>query len=280
MPQAIDTILAFKTSLAGGGFEDLAAGAGDSFSIRSYQDGSAAYLQEVWAADSASKCQLSIKSPRLHDQVRGILTAFTSHAGGGAAAFNPQPLLPGLLPQRVYSTDTLPVPARGPAADAVAALMQVRYENLGGIHARLASWEEVHANMVNEVGIAVSPVASATIGQWGASVALNSTDNRLKANTDYALLGWTTDLPVTAIAIFGTDTGNLKIGAPGFWDLDDGATWFVEASRRYGVPMIPIINANNAGSTSIQCADVVVSSAPHVTLIFAQLASPPGVLWS
>lgn len=280
MGAAIDTILAFKTSLTGGAFEDLSPGAGDSFAIRSYSQDSAAYLQEVWAADSAHKCQLSIKSPRLHDQVRGILTAFTSHAGGGAAAFNPQTLLPGRLTQRVYSTDALQVQANGTASDVVAALMQIRYENLGGISARLGTWEEVLANMVNEVGILVQPTASGTAGQWGASVALNSVDNRLKANTDYALLGWTTDIAVSAVAIFGTDTGNLKIGAPGFWDLSDGATWFADSSQKYGVPMIPIINANNAGSTSIQIADVVASTAPNVTLIFAQLASPPGVLGS
>lgn len=271
MPRALEGILAFKTSLTGGAFEDLAPGTDASFTVRSIADGSKAWLEEVWAADSAHKAQLSIKSPLMHDDVRGILAAFTSLDGGGSLSFNPQNLLPGYSRQELYRTDVLSVQALGTASDAVAAILLARYEDLPGADARLTDWMRVDNDYSNIVGIDVAPVASATKGQWGAGVALNSSTTRLKADRDYALLGWSSDIPVTAIGIKGSDTGNLRIAGPGSWDVAKSGSFFVDLAEKYGFPHIPVINSNNQGSTLVQIADVVASTAPTVTLFFALL---------
>lgn len=272
MGLALETITGYVTSMTGSTtFDALTAGSGDTFSVRSYVDGSAAYLEDVWAADTAHAFQLSIKSPRLHDQVKGILFAGTNLSVAVTQAFVPQQLMPSIMTQRLYSTDVLSVTANGTASDVFQGVFNIRYENLGGINARLYRWEAIHPHIVNYVGILTAPVPSATAGNWGASYVLNSGDNRLKANTDYALLGYTTSRTVTALSINGTDTGNLNVGGPGGPTSTSTGNYFVDQSLLYGLPHIPVINSNNAGSTTVQVADILTSGTPNVTWMFAQL---------
>lgn len=271
MGVAIDSIVAQSADLGATGFVTLAPGGSSTFTIRSMPDGSRAYIEDVWVADSVTKAQLSIKSPRLHDQVRGILLAFSNLIGATANVKNPQQVMPGYLRQRVYSTDALTIQGSGADNDVFVAVLSIYYENLGGIAARLASWEQVNAAMVNVVGILVQPTASATAGTVGAGVALNSVDDRLKANKDYALLGATSDIPITGIFVNGTDTGNLDVPLPGSWDQAASATYFVDKAKQYGVPHIPIINANNQGSTLVKVVNDVASSAPNITVLLAEL---------
>jgi hypothetical protein len=204
--------------------------------------------------------------------VKGLLLAGTNLQVAVAQAWIPQPLLPGRHVQRLYSTDVLSVTANGTASDVFNAAFNVRYENLGGIAARLVTYEQIQPLIVNTLGILTAPVPSATAGQWGAGYVLNSGDNRLKADTDYAVLGYTSTRTVTAISIVGTDTGNLYIGGPGGPYAGVTADFFVESGRQYGRPSIPVINSNNAGSTTVQIADILTSGTPNVTWILAQLS--------
>lgn len=273
MGLALESILGFKSDLAGGGFEALTAGLDDSFQIRNFPDASRADLEEVWACDDSSPFQLSIKSPLLHDQVRGILLAGSNLDAAGGATFNPQTLLPGSLTQQVQITDTLQVQVSGVIHDVFAALFNIRYDNLPGANARLFDWQTVYRLIKNYVGILVQPVGSATKGQWGAGVALNSVDDRLHADRDYAVLGWQSSIPVTAVAINGIDTGNLWVGGPGGWNQEMTGDIFVRLAQKHGVPHIPVINSNNQGSTLIRIADVAAATAPNVTVILAELSS-------
>jgi hypothetical protein len=273
MGLALETIVGYNGNLTGTTtFDALTAATGDTFSVRSYVEGSNAYLEDVWATDDDSIFQISIKSPRMHDQVKGILLAGTNLSVAVEQAFVPQPLLPGHVIQKLYSTDVLQVTANGTAADVVNAAFNIRYENLGGINARLYRWEQIYPLIANMVGILTAPVPSATAGNWGAAYVLNSGDNRLKANTDYAVLGYTTTRTVTAISINGTDTGNLNIGGPGGPDSRETGDFFVQSSMKYQRPAIPVINSNNAGSTTVQIADILTSGTPNVTWIMAQLS--------
>lgn len=274
MGVALETIPFYVTSLTGSTtFDAVTYNSGQSGTVRSYVDGSAARIEEVWAAALAHPFQLSIKSPRMADQTKGILLAQTSlNAAASADIYNPQSLLPGFLTQRVYSTDILTVTANGTASDSFVGVMNIRYENLGGIDARLASWDQVNPNIRNLVGILVQPTASSTKGLFGTAVALNSVDDRLWADTDYALLGIQSSAPLTCIGITGVDTGNLTVGCPGFWNGRDGGDFFVQASKTFNTPHIPVFNSNNKGGIFIKTADVAGATAANVTLVFAQLA--------
>src|SRR5436309_8664838 len=137
MGLALETIIGYNGNLTGSTtFDALTAGANATFTVRSFVDGSSAYLEDVFASDDDSIFQLSIKSPRMHDQVKGLLLAGTNLSTTNEQVFTPQPLLPGLHVQKPYSTDVLSVTANVTAADAVNAAINVRHDTLGGIAAR------------------------------------------------------------------------------------------------------------------------------------------------
>ena len=273
MGLALETIVGYNGNLTGSTtFDALTVGTGQSFTVRSYGDGSSAYLEDVFAADDDSIFQLSIKSPRMHDNVKGLLFAGTNLSLAVEQVFVPQWLMPGYAIQKLYSTDVLSVTANGTAADVVCAAFNIRYENLGGVNARLYSWDQIKPLIVNKVGILTAPVPGATAGNWGAGYVLNSGDNRLHADTDYAILGYTTSRTVVAVSINGVDLGNLNVGGPGGPSSADTGDFFVQASVRYGVPHIPVINSNNAGGITVQIADLLTSGTPNVTIEMAQLS--------
>lgn len=279
MGLALETLVGYIASGTGTAtYDALTNNSGQSYTVRSYQDGSNAYLEDVWAATSAASWLLSIKSPRLHDDVKGILAAMTSYTNTGSTViFNPQALLPGHLIQKLFSTDVLSVTALATTAtNKFVGVFNVRYENLGGVNARLFHWSEIQPNIANMVGIQVNPVASGTVGVFGSGVALNSVDQRLKANTDYAWLGYTSTLPVAAITMNGVDLGNLMVGGPGAFDDAYTGDFFVQKSVAYNTAHIPVINSNNQGGTFVYCADITASSAPKVTLFFAEMRNRLG----
>lgn len=274
MGYARETIVAYNDSLTGSTtFDALTPNSNQSFTVRSFADGATAYLEDIWQASAAHPILLSIKSPRMHDDVLGIELASTPLGVGSTDAdFNPQNTLPGTLQQQLYATDVLSVTVNGTASDKALGVFNVRYSNLGGVNADMFSWTQIQPLIRNLVGILVQPQASATVGVLGTGVALNSTSSRLKANVDYAVLGFQTSIPVAAMVINGVNTGNLNIGGPGNWDISETGSFFVDRSQLYGVPAIPVINANNAGGTFVSVADIVASTHPNVTLLMGELS--------
>lgn len=274
MGYARETIVAYNGSLTGSTtFDALTANSNQSFTIRSFADGATAYLEDIWQASAAHPILMSIKSPRMHDDVLGIETASTPlGVGSGSADFNPQNSLPGFLTQQLYATDVLSVTVNGTSTDKAVGVFNVRYSNLGGVNADMFTWTQIQPLIRNLVGILIQPQASGTVGVLGTGVALNSTSSRLKANVDYAILGYQCSIPVAAMVINGVNTGNLNVGGPGNWDISETGSFFVDRSLRYNVPAIPVVNANNAGGTFISVADIVASTHPNVTLLMGELS--------
>jgi hypothetical protein len=270
MPAGLQVLNIFKQNLTGGAFEALAAGTGDSLTFFNVPQGSQAYIAEVWGVDDANPCEIEITASRFHDQVAGIRCNVPD---GDLVAMTDRCtlLVPRGFDQPIYPSDVMTVQANGTAADNVNVTMILRYDDIPGISARLATADYVRSSMKNLVGIRVVPTGGA--GQWGTSVTLTSTESRLHANTDYALLGWTTTLTASAIAISGIDTGNLKVGGPSLADGGHDSYFFSDLSDYYGVPAIPVINSNNAGATNVQVAHPT-SRATAVDLLFAELSRP------
>lgn len=159
MGLALETVVGYNGNLTGSTtFDALTAATGQSFTVRSYADGTSAWLEDVFAADDDSSFQLSIKSPRMHDNTKGLLFAGTNLSVSTEQVFLPQWLMPGDSIQRLYSTDVLSVTANGTAADVFCGAFNVRYENLGGVNARLYSWDQIQPLIVNKVGILTAPV--------------------------------------------------------------------------------------------------------------------------
>ena len=271
MGVALETISSYVTLANTGDYEAMAPTPGDSLTVRAFNN-STACLLEAWGISSDSKALVDIRSPRLHDNVRGMLMAIMALNPGGAGTNAGQLLFPGGAAQPYYSSDPLVVEGNGTAASDIVLCQTIYYADLPGSAANLHTWAEIKPRIKNYVGILVQPVASATPGLRGASVALNSIDARLKADTQYAYLGALTDTPVTLIGLTGADTGNYRIGVPGIWDPAKTRDWLLTQSLRENLPLIPVINANNQGSTNIDLVDAEASTAPNVTLWFAELS--------
>lgn len=267
----LDDITVYKDSLTGGAFEALTAVDGESLSVRWLGAGTRVELLEAWGGNNASKCDFSIRSPLLHDNIRGIRFAHTFNPTLSGADGNPQLYLPPYWTQEYDPTDTLVVEANGTASDDVTFSQLLCYESPSIQGARLLTHTEVKARTRNLVGIRVSPAPHATTSTYGSAETIATDDDRLKANTDYALLGHTTDLPFTTLGFFGPDTANFTIPMPGHWDETKTAGWFYEMAARWNRPLIPVINSNNKGVTYVKAATAGGGGAPLVSLLFAEL---------
>lgn len=243
-------------------FAALTANTGNTFAIRSHPTEGTAFLEEMWT-QQATAGELRIRSPRLHDDVVGIRMR--------AAANAVRRLLPEEAKQVLYSQDDLTVEMTGGGAEVDSAAMLIYYQDLPGIQARLSSWEEISPRIEALHGFPIAVTGPATSGDWSAGTRMDTTVDELKANRDYAVLGYTLDAECLAVAIAGTDTGNLKVGGPGPLLADETRAFFVDQGRRMGTPHIPVINAANRQGTLVHVARITAAGTVNVTLLTALL---------
>lgn len=257
---AIEVITGRATNPAA--FTTLTANNDNSFSVRSHNQEGTAWLEECWT-QQATAGELRITSPRLHDDVVGI--RMRTHAS------SVRRLLPEEAEQVLYSQDDIGVEIQGGGAEVDAAALLVYYQDLGGINARVATWEEVKPRIESLHGFPVAVAGPGTSGNWSAGTPINTTVNLMKANRDYAFLGYTVDVEVLAVAISGSDTGNLRIGGPGPAVADETRAFFVDQSRRSGRGHIPIINSANRGGTLASVCRITAAGTVNVTFLTALL---------
>lgn len=240
-----------------------------TFNVRSATGQRAAMLLDAGANVTVAGA-VRIRSPRLHDAAQAI--------NSRVLAANPQPYLPEGMKQGLFSQDTLIVEYIADAAPGAASgqgvWFQVYYPDLaGGSGAQFRTWAEVEPNIVDVLGQEMTPVSNATAGLWGAGQALNANYDTFKAGKKYALLGYTTSDTGVAWAISGADTGNYLVGGPMTTIMHETRNYFVDLSNENGLPLIPIISADNKLSTLVQVATLVASTAAHVGLILAELSA-------
>jgi hypothetical protein len=274
MPLALETLVTYIASGTGSTtFDAVTFNSNQSATVRSYQPGTGAYLENVWAATSAAPWLISIKSPRMHDDVLGMEFALGAYTNTGSTViFNPQELIPGEQRQYLYATDTLSITGNATTGtNKLVAVMNVYYDDLGGVSSRLYSWNTIKPMIKNTAGFLCAVQASGTVGVFGTGVALNASSSRWKANTDYAILGYSVSTPVAAVVINGVDVGNLYVGGPGLPNTALTGQFFVDQDRLYGTPHIPVINSLNVGGTFAYCADITASTSTNLVLHVAEL---------
>ncbi len=263
MGKAIDTITGRATA-PGATLTGLTMSAGDTLTVRNAPIDSMVRLLGAWA-DNQAAGTLRIRSPRLHDNVEGIRL--------DVAASDVKPLLPERFVQPLIPQDTLIVELSGSAVagDIESAAMLLYYENLPGIAARLIDPATLLANMVNIMSVE-NTLALGTGGGYSGEEALTAEFDQLKANTDYALLGYLVDAECLGVFWRGSDTGNLRMGGPG----DDSGrdytrSWFYHLSMAYQIPLIPVFNSANKDAILIDGVQDENGTDVTVTSIFAQL---------
>lgn len=261
MGGALILVSGYYTAAAAGAAA-VTAMTGDSFTVPSFSINSPAYLEQMWA-NGASTDYALIKSPRMHDNNQGIRLRVSSD--------NARPLLPGGLNQPLYPSDTPNVQLDETAAATGGVSVLYGFTDLTGANPVLASWADVQPRIAQVSGVQVNLDAVAAIGDYSPGVAINATYDNFEAGADYALLGYEVSSAVLSIAVQGKDTGNYKVGGPGSVNPDITRNWFIRISEESGRPYIPIIQANNKGSTLVYQTDSSAAAAQDVSLIMAQL---------
>ena len=263
---ALDTLAGLRTT--GGGGADSAYTAvtlapGDSATIKNFNPPDFAEIIGATASAGAAPLGFRVRSPYLHDISEGLQIVPGQAAGGR--------YLPRYARQRLRSQDTLTFEIKGSGtSDDNVAVFFIYYSNLVGLSPRLHSLADIQNLITFVKGLQVTAGTGGAAGQW-LSTLVNATENLLRANTDYAVLGYVVDSPRTAVAIRGLDTGNLRCGGPGLTDPNITTDWFVRMAAETGYATIPVINSANIGSTNL---DVISDEPPdsvNVTFMLAQL---------
>lgn len=268
MPNALETVDFALAAAASSGFQAFNPGTNQSGGIRATNGTTVAHLLDVGGFLSAQGA-ITIRSPRLHDPTQGILL---SQRGGEADVAFPYGAV-----QTLYSQDNLIVGADfnvAPAANAIQhATLNIYYDDLPGVGGNMRHWAEVAPNVIELVGVEVSPTSGASPGSWGAGVAINSVFDLLKANQLYAVLGFVTSAAVSAVAVQGPDTGNLLCGGPNSLAVDDTRYYFKRLNEESGFATIPVINSANKSGTNVFVASSVAATQYFTTLTLAHLSA-------
>lgn len=261
---ALDLVTANATAAAAAG-SAMTAVAGDSLVVRAIPGGKPAKLIQTWT-DVQTAGFFMITSPRLHDATRGLRFR--------TVISEPKPLLPSPSLQPLYEQDvlSLTLAEAAVAGDIGVACMLIYYPELQGVDARLIDEATLMKRGVEMVTVEQTITTVAGGGYTGAE-AVNSESDLLKANTDYALVGYRVQTECGAVAWRGADTGNLRVGGPGD-DLGADYTrdWFIWLSRLNSLPMIPVFNSANRAGIIVDCAQDENAAAVQVHSIFVRLA--------
>jgi hypothetical protein len=232
--------------------------------VRNTPDDQENLMLQAWA-DSQAVGTLQARSPKFHDNVRGISLA-TSIA-------EVSPLLPMGFGQKLYAQDqmTLGISGSAVAGDIETGCFLIYYPSLPGVEARLITPDELRQRSKSIMG-QMNTIATGTAGNFSGSEAINVEFDNWKANVDYALVGYVVDVDCAAVRWIGSDSGNLGVGGPGnAKDKRLTSRWFVELSDAFGLPLIPVFNAANKSSILIDAAQDENGADVTVTSIFHEL---------
>jgi hypothetical protein len=261
MARVLRSFAGFFTA-AGAGINPatLVAGGTGTLAVDAFSSGKC-YLEALWAAGATTDF-VRVRSPRMHDANQGL-----------RLVVGPTPeasLIPFGSDIQVYSSDvpTYDIDATGAGTGVIVGTYG--YDDFGSGSTKLASWDEVRPRILDVFANQFAVTAGA-IGAWGAGVALNNATDNLKADFDYALLGYTCSAAVAAFAINGADTGNFDIAMPGRISPFETRNYFMELGSWSGRPCIPVIQSNNRAGTIVKSTDSAAGTVSQLSLILARL---------
>jgi len=249
MPDMALEVVTVQATAPGSSASFLAV-SGNSLTIR---DSKEAKLISIWN-NRESDGFFRLTSPLLHDAIVGI----NSRANKDGARHT------GIVhlgfPQMLTPQDTLTATGGGSGSAGVieTSSFLVMYQDLAGICGKLIDTAELKNRGV-ELYDSQTDITSGTAGGYSGSILLNSQEDQLKANMDYAILGHTMEFNekenFATVRWTSPDWGNLGIGAPGI-AVDTRATsnFFIELSNMMNMPTIPVFNASQKTSVFIDVA--------------------------
>ena len=261
MSGALITDAGVCTVAAGPTLTTVAAGSGQTFTVRNAALNTKVLLSDLWRS-GAHVGRVQVSSPNLVPVTNGIRIQ------------TPALLADFLMPEGVYQElipqDALLVQDIGTAADVDLVAVQSYYASLPGGQMTLKSPGDIYGQADFVFGWPVAVTSSATAGNPGTALVTATVDSST-ANTWYALLGIETDVTIGVLGIQGVDTSQLICGLPGDTNPRRTRSYFADKSVEMGLPCIPCWNSANKGSTSIVAVDRAAATAVNATMILAQM---------
>lgn len=261
MPLAIDTI-AGKASNPSSTYTAITLNSGDSANVRSFPSSAKAALHFI-SRQGTTAGAVRVRSPRLHDATRGL----TYLPGETPTSAN---LLPPQVGQPVYSVDALIIEVTGGTAESDAAALGFYYDDLPGSSAILRDVATIQGSLVNVKVVEVDITQGSTAFAW-VDTAINATEDLLKANTYYAVLGYDSDTVALTIGVKGPETGNYRCCGPAPTLTLSTTDYFAKMAERHQRPYIPVFNANNRAGYFVSLAGLATGGTTKVSVILAQL---------
>jgi hypothetical protein len=253
---------AFYISSPGASNTAYAPASGDSLINRFFTDPSIASIVS-FDREGATAGYYRVRSPSLYDNVKGIHIA----AGVGQGIFSLQ--APGV--ERLRSQDTLIMEGTGEAAAYDLVTMTRYYSNFAGSAMQVFSWGTIMPLIEHLYEIEIATTSAATPADWTDTV-ITTTESLLIANTDHAVLGYTVDTALGAVALKGSDTSSFRYGGPGLVNSPFTPDYFKRIGDMTGLPAIPVFNSANAGNTFVSTIDTGNGTSSNVTLHLAKLS--------
>lgn len=268
MPRGIE-VIAGQFTAPGAVFNPLTMNAGNSLTVRNAALNADIRLFQMWAKHQAAGV-LRVRSPKLHDNVQGIRVR------------NPAALAIQMLPwdtfQKLVAQDQLIAEITGSAVGGQfeQGAMLIYYSDLPGQAARLTTVDDIQKRGVN-IFTQESTITPGAAGGYSGAQSINANFDLMKANTDYALLGYRVDTRCTVVRWTGIDTGNLGVGGPGEPNISDiTENWFTWLSRWQNLPLIPVFNSANKGGITTDIMQDQAAAVVVLTSLFVELA--PGTI--
>src|SRR5882672_4712976 len=262
-------VIAGQVTAPGATLTTLTMNSGDSATVRN-ADLSSMIAMLAFGANNNAAGIMTIRSPKLHDNVQGIRNRIPAGSN--------QPLMvPGTY-EMLWPQDNLTLQLSGSAVGGQLeqAWFLNYYSDLPGSASHLIGITELQQRWVHEWTTEV-PVAPGGAGGYSGAVAINSTFDNFKANTDYALLGWYVDVLTSVVGFRSPDFANLRVGGPGLlsarWIT---GRWFYHLSQHLNLPLIPVFNAANKASTIVDVMANQAGAAVNVTAVLVELAGGLG----
>jgi hypothetical protein len=212
----------------------------DKLTIGNATESKGVYIIAGWGSRQTAGYS-QFYTPSAHDTSRGYRTYLPAAVGTLSLPLGAR--IP-LTPQEVLQSN---LSGSNTSGDIELDSWLVWYGDQPGISARLLSPDEV-ARRTERVTSVCSTITAVATGAY-AEEAMSTDSDLLKANRDYAVLGFSSDLAAHALTIKGPDLGNVRVGCPGVLRPELTASWFVLLSRAQGKNLIPVINSGNRANT-------------------------------
>jgi len=259
---AIDTVLSSVANPGASGTNTSVTNSGDSFTVRTFQQGTQAFISMVSRTHSASGFA-RIVSPLMHDAVDGM-TWYTSETPSIH-------FMPPMVGQPIQPGDTLTVSVSGNTTSSAIVGYSNYYQNLSGASANLYQWGDISGNIKSIKPTTVAVTASGTVGTWKDTL-ITATENLLHASSFYAVLGFLSDTAIGLVGVKGSATANFRVCGPGNTATTLTDYFFVDLANYHGVPYIPVFNGEDRTSVYVSVADAAASTAANITLVLAELS--------